>query len=301
MDGAEPGPPDAVLNLAPEEADALLDRLERDVPVSSGVEEIALGAFEEAVVFGDTHGDWRSTAAAVERFLRPDRRRCLIGLGDYVDRAPDDCERGSVVNALYLLGLAADHPGRVLLLQGNHETSRRIPVVPNDFPEEVDDLWGPVEERYHRLVGLLERGPLGAVTASGAYLAHAGFPRSPGAGDWRALFHEPDVDRLAEIVWARADVARSRFGAPEVFGAADLERFLGRVGARIFLRGHDPDLIGKPVYGRRCLTLHTSRLYERYGGVLLARLPLDRPVQSTDDLEVERLPSRRGPAPAGAG
>ena len=85
------------------EVDELLERLEAEIPVrSSGLADLSANPPSEAIVFGDTHGDWRSTMAAVELFLAAPRTRCLIGLGDYIDRAPADCAEASVANSLYL-------------------------------------------------------------------------------------------------------------------------------------------------------------------------------------------------------
>ena len=282
--------PEQILGFDPEEADALLDRLEREIPVlPTTLVEVPSAPNVEAVVFGDTHGDWRSTVAAAGRFLEDPTRRILVGLGDYVDRAPDDCGAGSVANALYLLTLEADHPRRVVLIQGNHETTRRVPVVPQNLAEEVDELWGPDVTRYSRLLSLLERGPLAAVTSNGAYFAHGGFPRPPNDDPIRDAFRSPSEATLLDLVWGDCGAARSHRGVTTPFDRNDLARFLSRIGASVFLRGHDPDLSGKSVYDDRCLTLHTSRVYERYGGVLVAWVPLDRPITSTRDVRVEHL------------
>lgn len=281
--------PAELLRLEPSGIDELLDHLEANVPVHAGLVDLPAAPRKEAIVFGDTHGDWWTTVAIAGRFLADPEARCLVGLGDYIDRAPDDCGEGSVANALYLLGLAADFPDRVFLLEGNHEAVRRIPALPHDLPEEVDQLWGPDPERYARLLGLLERGPLAALSPSGAYLAHAGFPRRGSAATWRRAFDTPTDETLLEVLWADCAAARVRHGIAPAFDADDLEAFFDRSGARLFLRGHDPDLTGRAVFGDRCLTLHSSRIYERYGGVLAARLPLSRTIRSSADVAVEHV------------
>ncbi len=280
--------PTEILRLAPEEADDLLGYLERTVPVRPPLVEVPEGVAEEAIVFGDSHGDWRSVEEVVQRYR--EGKRCLIGLGDYVDRAPDDCgPAGSVANALYLLELVAEAPALVILIQGNHEIVHRIPAVPHNLPEEVDELWGPDSTRYDRLLGLLERGPFAVTTPNGAYLAHAGFPRGKLPIPWTRAFVDMDDDRLCEITWAECDASRIRRGAAPPWGRLDLEEFLTSTGLEIMLRGHDPDLTGRPLYGGRCLTLHTSRIYERFGGVIVARVPLGTPLHSVTDLRVEHL------------
>lgn len=282
--------PPEVLELPPEGADRLLDELERTVPVHPAFVALRPGRAREAVVFGDSHGDWRSVQAVVEQFLARGEDRLLVGLGDYIDRPPDDCGEGSVANALYLLSLAAKYPDRVLLLQGNHETSRRIPAIPHHLPEEVDALWGPEADRYDRLMGLLERGPVAATSPNGVYLAHAGFPRKL-LSPWTATFEHLDDDGLCEVVWAECDASRSRRGAAPAWGAAELDRFVQETGLTLVLRGHDPDLCGRPLYGGRCLTLHTTRIYARFGGVISAKLPLGVGLTSVAQIPIQHLPT----------
>ncbi|MCI4358646.1 MAG: metallophosphoesterase [Thermoplasmata archaeon] len=289
MRGSDLIGPEDLLKLEPEEADQLLDRLEARVPVHPALDHIPLGVLTEATVFGDTHGDWRCTLAAAGEFLEQPERRAFIGLGDYIDRPPLDCGQGSVANALYLLQVAAAFPDRVFLVQGNHETHRRIAILPHSLPEEVDQLWGPVESRYVRILHLLERGPLAVTTGSGAYLSHGGFPLEPGPEPFPTEFRSIDDARLAEIVWGETSVGRSHRGFVQPYDEPALERFLARSGTRLVLRGHDPDLTGRPIFHARCLTLHTCRIYERFGGVIVAHLPLDRTVSSSLDLRVDHL------------
>jgi len=299
------GPPEFVA-LDRRGVDQLLDELERAVPTHPPLLRLsAETTAEHAVVFGDTHGDWRSTADVVRGFTAWPTPCLLIGLGDYVDRFPPDCPHGSVANALYLLSLAARSPDRVILIQGNHETARRIPVVPHTLPHEVYDLWGHDPDRYLRILMLLERGPLAVATANGAYLAHAGFLRQLQSPDWVASYLRPDEAALCELVWAECDASRSRRGATRPWGARDLERFLGTTGLRLLLRGHDPDLCGTPLYGDRALTLQTTRIYERYGGVIAATFPLRTPLTSISSVRVHHLATEGrtyavdGPVPPG--
>jgi Calcineurin-like phosphoesterase len=291
MVAPRPGPlaAEAVHRLAPAEVDALLEGLEARVPVHPRLVTISSRPNEDAIVFGDTHGDWRSSTEVAREFLRAPADHFLIGLGDYIDRAPDDSPEGSAVNALYLLGLAAAYPARVLLVQGNHETARRVPVLPHDLPEEIDQLWGPDPARYTRIMALLERGPYAVVSDAGAYLAHAGFPTGGGRNGVGALFDRPDEELIYEVAWRDAAVSAIDRGVAPPFTGEDLERFLDRSGCRYFLRGHDPTLAGRWIYEDRCLTLHTTRIYERYGGVLRARIPLGRRPSSARSVELTHL------------
>jgi hypothetical protein len=290
--------PEEILGLSPEDADGLLDRLEAEVPGRPRLVRLAAEGVTSAVVFGDTHGDWRSTRAPIDRFLAAPTATYLIGLGDYVDRAPPDCGEGSVANALWLLQLAAAYPDRVYLLTGNHETVRRIPALPHSLPEEVDQLWGPDDERYYRLLGLLERGPLAAITGNGAYLAHGGFPRGQ-PDDWERRLSEGSDDVFLDVTWSDCAPSRIARGVLTPFDEAELDAFLARAGCTVFLRGHDPDVTGRPLFHGHCLTLHTTRYYQRYGGVIYAVVPMGRPLRDTTDLEVVHAPSegQRFPEP----
>lgn len=287
---SSPLSPRAILRLSGEEADAVLDRLEEDVPVSPHLVGLDDRTVEEALVFGDTHGDWRSTLAAAERFLRSPSDHFLVGLGDYLDRAPADCGEGSVANAIYLLELAARFPNRVFLVQGNHETNRILPVLPHDLPEQVDRLWGPDPERVERIIALLERGPFAAWTPNGAYLAHGGFPRRHDAREnGRAQFTKLPDEEILDIVWGDCGASRLARGVTPPFTERELSLFLESIGAKVMVRGHDPDLIGQVVFGGRCLTIHTTRVFERYGGVLLARIPLSTPLTNARAIALEHL------------
>ena len=278
-----------ILDLSPGEADALLSRLEAHVPVQPPLVELPGGPIEEAIVFGDTHGDWRTSEAIAAHFLADPARRALIGLGDYVDRPPDDCREGSVGNSLMLLQLVADYPDRVVLLQGNHETNRRIAVVPRNLPEEVDSLWGPMVERCARIEGLLERGPLAATSGNGAYFAHAGFLRRNLGRNWRSAFAILSDSDLMDLVWADCAEGPNPRHVTDPFTDRDLSTFFQRTGLRVFLRGHEPGLMGRPVLHDRVMTLHSSRIYERYGGVLMAWVPFDRALTTVRDVRLDHV------------
>jgi hypothetical protein len=295
LGGRRTDPPD-VERMAPAEADRLLDDLEANVPQRPPYVRLPGSGGASAYVFGDTHGDWLSTREAVRAFEAGAPGSLLVGLGDYVDRAPPDLPFGSVANALYLLGLAARSPERVFLLQGNHETVRRIGAHPHTLPEDVERLWGGGPERYARILGLLERGPLVATTASGAYFAHAGFPKGTLPERWQESIAVPSEDRLLELVWAEPDASTIRRGAVAPWTEKDLDRFLGATGLAALWRGHDPDLAGRTLYGGRAMTLHTTRIYQRYGGVLLAVVPLDGTLRSVTDAELRHLAPGTAPA-----
>ncbi|MGC2289372.1 MAG: metallophosphoesterase [Thermoplasmata archaeon] len=287
-DPIRPVPPETIARMDASQIDVLLTQLDPQISSEATLVHIRPATGKTLAVIGDTHGDWRSAQAAMEWFLEAPHQRAFVGLGDYVDRAPADCPAGSAVNALFLLSVKAAYPDRVFLIQGNHEAARRIPIVPHSLPEEMAAKWGEDRRRYSRLMGLLERGPLAGYTSSGVFLAHGGFP-SRLATHWTDRFRSVDETLLVELLWR--DVAASHLdrGLCSPFDEEALDRFLTGTGLHLFLRGHDPNVVGQSLYHDRCLTLHTSRMYARYGGVLTAHVPLDRTVLSTRDLDVVRL------------
>ncbi len=282
--------PTQLQRLSAAEVDRLLDQLESTVATTRPWVDLVDTGAREAILFGDTHGDWRSTVSVVRTFLAGSST-ALVGLGDYVDRTPADCPNGSVLNALYLLQVAATYAPRVVLIRGNHETTNALPVAPRSFEDEAESAWGPSPLRAERISRLLNRGPIAATSRSGAYLAHAGFPRAPWPEPWTRAIDPTDRARLAEIAWADCAASRNRRGVAPPFHESDTLDFLAKAGLTVFVRGHDPDLTRRPIYDGRCLTLHTTRYYQRYGGVILARLPLDRAVSSVVDLALEDVPA----------
>jgi hypothetical protein len=288
--------PQEILRLSAAGADRLLDRLERSVPRRP--EHLTLPAARSAVIFGDTHGDWLSTLEVVRAFEAGGPATLLVGLGDYVDRSPADLPCGSVANALFLLALAGAAPDRVILLQGNHETQRRIPGHPHVLPAELARLWGTSEPRYDRIMDLLGRGPLAASAANGAYFAHAGFPKGPLPSPWTAAFEAPDDARLTELVWSEPEAGAVHRGATEPWSEAELLTFLEQSSLRTFWRGHDPDLTGRSLYDGRVMTLQTTRYFRRFGGVVFATMALDRPLQRVEEAELHRLPPDPHPTAA---
>jgi len=293
----EPPPsPQQILRLTAGEVDRLLDHLERTVPTRPPY--VPLPEAASAVVFGDTHGDWLSTLEVVRTFEAQGPRALLVGLGDYVDRPPRDLPCGSVANALFLLSLESRWPDRVVLLQGNHETQRRIPGHPHVVPTELRQLWGESAQRYDRLMDLLARGPFAASAENGAFFAHAGFPRGPLPTPWTQALAAVDDKQLLQLVWSEPEAGAAHRGATRPWTEAELASFLDQSSLRTFWRGHDPDLTGRALYHGRVMTLQTTRVFRRYGGVVMAVMALDRPLERVEDAELRRLGTEPGSASA---
>lgn len=236
-------------------------------------------------VIGDSHGDWPAVQAAVRYARRgalPDR---LVALGDYVDRAtrsqpdPTTLPNGSVWEAAYLLAWTAHDPDGIVLLRGNHEATRQIPVPAPTLLREMRRAYPGPEGivLWERLVGLLERLPLAARTAHGVFLAHGGIPPA-GRYDPRS-WDRNDLALLEGLFWSDPELDFEGRDVGFAYDEPTLGRFLEAIGCRMMVKGHAPGHSGRAIYGGRLLTLHTSDLFSGWGegGVLMGEIPpLDR-------------------------
>jgi Calcineurin-like phosphoesterase len=232
-------------------------------------------------VIGDSHGDWPAVSAALG-FARsghvPER---FVGLGDYIHRwtrsqpDPTALPSGSVWNAAYLLAWTALDPQHVILLRGNHEATRQIPVPGPTLLRELRRAYPRAEALplWSRIVGLLERLPLAGRTANGVFLVHGGIP-PPGRFDpisWKAN----ELALLEGLLWSDPQLDYEDRSVGFAYGARDLEAFLRAVHCRVMIKGHAPGHSGRAIYGGKLLTIHTSDLFRDSGdgGVLLAEIP----------------------------
>ena len=243
-------------------------------------------------VIGDSHGDWPAVSAALGFARRepvPDR---FLGLGDYISRAtwsepdPATLPNGSVWNAAYLLAWNAVAPDEVILLRGNHEASRQIPVPAPTLLRELRRAYLRTEALalYDRLMGALERLPLAARTEGGVFCAHGGIPPRAlyDASRWRA----DDLALLEGLLWSdpELDYRDRHVGHP--YSSAELKEFLAAVGCRVMIKGHAPGHSGRAIFEGRLLTIHTSDLFADFGegGVLMAEIPRRTRVERAEEI-----------------
>lgn len=232
-------------------------------------------------VIGDSHGDWPVVQAALSFARRTPRPERFVALGDYIHRAtraqpdPPTLPSGSVWNAAYLLAWTAHDPDHVLLLRGNHEATRQIPVPGPTLLRELRRAYPRADSLalWERIVGLLERLPLAARTANGVFLVHGGLPpaESLEPARWRAN----DLRLLEGLLWSDPELDYEDRAVGHPYGPADLDRFLREVGCRVMIKGHAPGHSGRAIFGGRLLTIHTSDLFSDFGegGRLLAEIP----------------------------
>jgi len=215
------------------------------------------------MVAGDTHGDVIVSKAIIKKFF-DDNFDVLIFLGDYIDRAPSDVG-SSIPNIDFLLEMKVKYPDKIFLLKGNHECNYAIPCYPNEFEYEVKNCCPSLYEYY---IKVFMEMPLMAL-ANNVYVAHAGFPRKDGIDK----IDKNDVEAIEDITWSDVALSPVYRGAGFKFDKKMLSKFLNKINARAFIRGHDYTMNGMVAYGT-CLTIFSSRRYEHEGngGILIAKI-----------------------------
>ncbi len=270
----------------------VLDEVRAAFDARPGRPLVELPSDRPVAVIGDSHGDWPAVSSAL-RFARgrsvPER---FVGLGDYIHRAtraepdPAALPSGSVWNVAYLLAWASYAPDDVILLRGNHEATRQIPVPAPTLLRELGRAYPRVEvlPLWESIVGLLERLPLAARTQNGVFLAHGGIPDR---SFWDPARWEASNLRLLEgLLWSDPELEYEDRAVGAPYGPDALDAFLRAVGCRVMVKGHAPNHSGRSLYGGRLLTVHTSDLFARFGegGVLLAEIPARERIESSADL-----------------
>lgn len=278
------GPPSALHEVLDEVSDAFDRRpwpLFIEIPSDRPVE-----------VIGDSHGDWPAVSAALTFARRGRSADRFVGLGDYIHRwtrsepEPVALPSGSVWNAAYLLAWAAYAPTEVILLRGNHEATRQLPVPGPTLLRELRRAY-PRDEAlplWTRFMDLLERLPLAGRTANGVFLAHGGIP--PAGRFDPACWKATDLALLEGILWSDPDLDYEDRAIGFAYGAQDLDDFLRAVHCRMMVKGHAPGHSGRAIWGGSLLTIHTSDLFRRFGdgGVLLAEIPNRPRVENASEI-----------------
>lgn len=258
------------------EAEGLLDLIEEarlsqlrarglgrlgDCKVAAGLVE--LPSEGELAVVGDLHGDLVSLSFILEDSGALGGGPILLFLGDYGDRGPHSVEVYCVI-----LRLLCSHPGRVILLRGNHEGPADLLAHPHDLPLMVRRRFGRRGEEVYRALRLLFDSLWVAALAEGQYVfLHGGAPVNLDSVERlaRAGEEHPRSGVLEQVLWNDPvewveDFAPSPRGAGYVFGRRVTERFLEVVGTRTLIRAHEPCSEGVEVgHGGLVLTLFSRK------------------------------------------
>ncbi len=242
--------------------------------------EASLIELDGKVMFaGDTHGDLMVTKAISKRFFEGDFDH-LVFLGDYVDRAPPDIG-SSIPNMNYLLFLKRDFLEKVVLLKGNHEANYAISCYPYEFEREVENVYPGMHENY---VEVFKNMPL-MVLSNKIFASHGGILRGFGREELKKV-DKSDVHAIEALTWSDPSISKTFRGIGFSYSGKDLEEFLEGINANLFVKGHDYDTNGIAIYREKCLTIFSSRRYEKAGngGVLIAEVT--KPVESIKDIKV---------------
>ncbi|MCX8205433.1 MAG: serine/threonine protein phosphatase [Candidatus Nezhaarchaeota archaeon] len=217
----------------------------------------------ELVVIGDLHGDLHSLSFILEDSEAISRGLTLLFLGDYGDRGLHSIEVYYVI-----LRLLCSHPGRVVLLRGNHEGPADLIAHPHDLPLMAKRRFGSRGAEVYRAIRALFDTLWVAAVAEGRYaFLHGGAPTNIESLEQleRADVEHPRSDVLEQVLWNDPvewieGSAPSPRGAGYVFGRRVSERFLSVVKARALIRAHEPCDEGVEVrHGGLVLTLFSRK------------------------------------------
>jgi tellurite resistance protein len=211
----------------------------------------------ELLVIGDLHGCYSCLKAALMQadfFAKvqahhddPARNPAmkLVLLGDYIDRGR--FSYNGVLRAAMRLFTAA--PGDVYLLRGNHEyyveLNGRV-LAPVRPAEAMTSLQGIAQQHvFAAFMKLFEALPTSFVFDRTMFV-HAGIPRDETMAEkWVDLSSLNDPDIRFQMLWS--DPSTSDFVPAELqaanarfpFGRKQFQRFMGQLGLRAMVRGHE--------------------------------------------------------------
>jgi hypothetical protein len=246
---------------------------------------------KQAVFVGDLHGDCSMVKRLEQDFLKDDT--VIVFLGDFIDRSPKDCKGGSIDTFLSIVDMKISHPENVFTLRGNHETFRHYPFQPHDFPVELLKRFGEdrSEELSQSFYECFDHLPLFLFTPNGVFSSHGGILKKAASKEDLFKIQSSDIDAVLDLTWGDPAVVKTFRGTISEktnFTHAEFKGFLEAIGAKMMLRGHDYNTNGRSLFDDRLLTIFTSRRYKDRGdgGILVARLDLERAMETVHDLEV---------------
>lgn len=226
------------------------------------------GAEYELLVIGDLHGCYSCLKAAllqadffekVEAHRRDPAKNPamkLVLLGDYIDRGR--FSYNGILRAAMSIFLVA--PDDVYLLRGNHEyyveLNGRV-LAPVRPAEAMTSLQGiATQEVFGAYMKLFEALP-NMLLFDRTIFVHAGIPRDDTfAEKYKDLSSLNDSDLRFQMLWSdpsSSDVVPAELqnaNARFPFGRKQFQRFMGQLGLRTMVRGHERVIEGfKKVYG----------------------------------------------------
>ena len=201
----------------------------------------------EVIICGDLHGDIESLIYILKetKFIEKANKNedfLIIFLGDYGDRGMFSAEVYYVVLKLKLM-----FPDKILLMRGNHEGPRDLPVYPHDLPVQFQARFGESGSEAYRITTKIFDYLLNAVFVEDRYLlVHGGLPEKASSLKDFAYAHEmhPKETFLEEILWSDPyegeGIYPSPRGAGKLFGWNITKKILNALNVQILIRGHEP-------------------------------------------------------------
>jgi protein phosphatase len=254
---------------------------------------VKLEPLGEALVIGDLHGDFESliiilqTSRFVEK-MEKTKEATLIFLGDYGDRGDRSAE---IYCAILELKLA--FPRQVVLLRGNHEAPKDLLGYPHDLPIQFQNRFGEDWRTAYEKTRALFAYLYNAVFVEDRYLmVHGGVsPEIRSLQDIAQAQENHNETLLEDLLWSDPDenvqgISSSPRGAGNLFGKKVTEEVLGKLNAKILIRGHESSDIGFKIdHDGKVLTLFSrkgSPYFNRYGAYL--QLPLSEKFENAQQL-----------------
>ena len=238
----------------------------------------------EALVIGDLHGDLEILIIILQssRFIEKmekTKEATLIFLGDYGDRGGKSAE---IYFAILKLKLA--FPRQVVLLRGNHEAPKDLLGYPHDLPFQFQNRFGEGwRVAYEKTRALFAYFYNAAFVEDRYLMVHGGVsPQITSLEDIAQAQENCNVALLEDLLWSDPDesvegVSFSPRGAGHLFGKKVTADVLGKLNAKILIRGHEPSNLGYKInHEGKVLTLFSRKgapYFNRYGAYLQLPLP----------------------------
>jgi protein phosphatase len=219
-----------------------------------------------AIIIGDIHGDLNTLhqILSINRWHQKtiEEKPVLIFLGDYIDRGPKQIQ---VLELIF--NLLIKNPSRVILLRGNHEGPRDLPVSPHDFPKHLQKKYGNNwRDAYNYYQEIFENLYTSVLIEKKALLVHGGIPtKAQGLNDIiNAHKTHPGTTTLMEILWNDPStipgIHYSYRGIGKLFGEDITLNFLDQIGVKYLIRGHECFNQGYHWHNNRTLTVFSCKI-----------------------------------------
>ncbi len=248
----------------------------------------------EALVVGDLHGDLQSLAAILRKSnfvsrMTQEKNAAIIFLGDYGDRGPKSTE---LIYVILMLKLA--FPRQVILLRGNHEGPSDLMASPHDLPLQLQrkfkEKWVLIYQKLTEFFSCLYI----AVYVKERYLmVHGGLPAKVRSLEeiTQADQLHPDKPFLEELLWNDPEeevngTYPSPRGAGILFSKQVTQEVLGKLNAKVLIRGHEPAGEGFKInHDGKVLTLFSRKgapYFNKHAAYL--DMPLDKMFENANQL-----------------